>query len=875
VSSHLRTAGLAVLFTGIFVCCGLEAYLSVRTVLRSANPGWLPTYKGDVVRVGVIQPATPADAALRKGDEVLALDGRGVTAPFDVRHVFRSESPGRAYRLLIRRAGELREVSVLTIPYGVSFSSFSHLAFIPVTALFALTGLVVLMLKPRDKHALLLALMFGLFALGVSDRTYGIQGLPLWMGAVLVAGGIVAVFFWPVFLHFFLVFPEPSPLLKRFPRLTKAIYVCPLAAAAFVLVGGVLLIREPELGRGFFRDVGQGSTFAMSMRTLVVGYTTFGLLSLVLNYRQASATSKRKLRVIVAGSLVGFLPLLIIVTATFFVDLFVLGLWTVRGLFIGMILTLPLVPLSFAYAIVRHQVIPVRVMIRRGLRYLLVARGFLLVEALIVVAAVAFLLTGERGAALERWGRHADIGATLLVAATIVSALTLAHRRVMPAIDRRFFREPYDAQRILAEIGAAARSLRTIDDLVGLTVTRIREALHPEDVTVLLWRQESEEYVAVGRPDGRPRVAFGAPVAQRLRISPTAVDVEDPPWSGAPASALLLPIVTKGDLLGIVSLGPRLGDLPYSREDKDLLDAVAWALAFAIENNQLVLRMAEEERLKREIAVAGEVQRRLFPEQPPESVTLELAGVCHPAQGIGGDYYDFLRLGASHIGLAVADVAGKGISAALLMSVVQASLRSQARAEGVALTDLVASMNELLYRSTARNSFASFFYAQFDESTRRLTYVNAGHNPPMLVRPRGFDEEPMEGLDGGFGHRSSSFAGRSGSALLSAPVASARTAVRLLQTGGLVIGAIQKPTYEQETVQLEAGDVLVAYTDGVTEAFSADGEEFGEERLRAVVAASNGQAPAELAETIVREVRDWSRNTPQHDDITLVVARVG
>ena len=106
------------------------------------------------------------------------------------------------------------------------------------------------------------------------------------------------------------------------------------------------------------------------------------------------------------------------------------------------------------------------------------------------------------------------------------------------------------------------------------------------------------------------------------------------------------------------------------------------------------------------------------------------------------------------------------------------------------------------------------------------------------------------------------------------PVEALRIAVRLLQTGGLVIGAIQKPTYDQETVQLEPGDVLVAYTDGVTEAFSADGEEFGEERLRAVVAGSNGLAPAELAETIVRAVREWSRNTPQHDDITLVVARV-
>jgi sigma-B regulation protein RsbU (phosphoserine phosphatase) len=338
-------------------------------------------------------------------------------------------------------------------------------------------------------------------------------------------------------------------------------------------------------------------------------------------------------------------------------------------------------------------------------------------------------------------------------------------------------------------------------------------------------------------------------------------------------AALLLPIVTKGDLLGMLSLGPRLGDLPYSRVDRELLDAIAWQLAFAIEHSQLVHRMAEEERLKREIALAGEVQRRLFPEHPPKGGGLELAGVCHPAQGIGGDYYDFLVFDDGHLGLAVADVAGKGISAALLMSVVQASLRSQAPADGAALTDLVASMNQLLYRSTARNSFASFFYAQFEERTRRLTYVNAGHNPPMLLRPGTFELGEPQGPDGS-GHLQA--AATPGGAAVTLAVASPapEATVRLLRTGGLVIGAFKGSTYEQETVQLQPGDVLVAYTDGVTEAFSAADEEFGEDRLRQVVMASAHMAPAELAEAVVGAVRDWSRSAPQHDDITLVVARV-
>jgi serine phosphatase RsbU (regulator of sigma subunit) len=179
------------------------------------------------------------------------------------------------------------------------------------------------------------------------------------------------------------------------------------------------------------------------------------------------------------------------------------------------------------------------------------------------------------------------------------------------------------------------------------------------------------------------------------------------------------------------------------------------------------------------------------------------------------------------------------------MSVVQASLRSQAGS--VSPTELVASMNRLLYRSAARNRFASLFYAEFDEATDLLTFVNAGHNPPLLWRRNG-------GLK---------------------PVTAPGPAlVQRLCTGGLVIGALAAVRYEQDVVQLADGDLLVAYTDGVTEAFDASGEEFGEDRLRVAIESAQGLSAAEVAQAIVEAVRAFSVDTPQHDDITLVVARV-
>jgi sigma-B regulation protein RsbU (phosphoserine phosphatase) len=283
--------------------------------------------------------------------------------------------------------------------------------------------------------------------------------------------------------------------------------------------------------------------------------------------------------------------------------------------------------------------------------------------------------------------------------------------------------------------------------------------------------------------------------------------------------------------------------------------------------------------------LATEVQRRLFPAQPPVCDALELAGFCQPARGVGGDYYDFLALDDGQIGIAVADVAGKGISAALLMSIVQASLRSQAIAARGSLSDLVSTMNRLMYSSTNESSYATFFYAQFDERMRRLTYVNAGHNPPFLMRAGSAQEDEAEArvllrCNRGVGSASSTIRG-AGVAVLEAPVAAKVEAgetrarlTRMLTSGGPVIGVFSDCVYEQETIQLERGDVVVAYTDGVTEALNPEGEEFGECRLERVLAASTRLSADEISSAIVERVRQWCGSAPQHDDLTFVVLKV-
>jgi sigma-B regulation protein RsbU (phosphoserine phosphatase) len=550
------------------------------------------------------------------------------------------------------------------------------------------------------------------------------------------------------------------------------------------------------------------------------------------------------------------------------------------------------------------------------------ARVLLFVEVAALCALLAYFLTGSRAATLDQYGRHADLALFVTTLLGFAFLHVVLVRRVSLVINRRFMLEAYDERRILTDLGDAARGVNTIEQLFKLSVDKIQAALRTENVSIFVQDDETGDYVcqicwpqseASDRRDIQPLVlsrnAFVVKRLKRLGI-PLGVGPSDfETWTQAmvsdtPAvrearlreiatlecikSRLLLQVMMKEHLVGIISLGARPGNLPFSPEDKRMLMSVAGQMAFVIENAKLVERMVEEEGLRRELSLATEVQRRLFPANPPECEELELAGFCQPARGVGGDYYDFLELDDQQIGIAVADVAGKGISAALLMSIVQASLRSQARAARGSLSDLVSTMNRLMYSSTTESSYATFFYAQFDERSRRLTYVNAGHNPPFLMRAGGDERDAAEARlmlrcnRAAAGGAPSMIQGAgAGVALMEAPVASTNKAeaataklTRMLTSGGPVIGVFSDCVYEQETIQLERGDVLVAYTDGVTEALNAEGEEFGECRLERVLAASARLSADEISERIVERVRQWCGSAPQHDDLTFVVLKV-
>jgi serine phosphatase RsbU (regulator of sigma subunit) len=245
-------------------------------------------------------------------------------------------------------------------------------------------------------------------------------------------------------------------------------------------------------------------------------------------------------------------------------------------------------------------------------------------------------------------------------------------------------------------------------------------------------------------------------------------------------------------------------------------------------------KLESERRATQEMEIAKQVQARLFPQTLPPLENLDYAGICIQARHVGGDYYDFLALGQQRLGLLIGDISGKGIAAALLMANLQANLRSQFALAREQPRLLLRSVNRLFYENTADSAYATFFFAEFDESARRLRYANCGHLPALLLRHDGTLEK--------------------------------------LHSTATVLGLFEHWDSPAAECQLHPGDTLALYTDGVTESCNVAGEEFGEQRLVEALHRRRELSADRLLGSLVEEIQTFSPHE-QHDDITMIVAR--
>ena len=855
---------LAALFA---LCATAYSILWIIQIKRSTPQPGFTNYRyfaaSSSITVGNVNPGSPAEeAGLRAGDRIVAIGGKKLETlrPFYEAIVignsdaveFTVEDPTTPDRLRQRyivvhggrhvppRTMRLADLPGLTIDYY-------PLGFLVV-------GIAVLVLRPDDLNAWLLALLFGGF-LAIAPLFEG-NIPPTLRGFVLSYKIAMSWSSLALFYYFFAVFPAPSPLDRRVPWLKYILLAAPILTAVPVAVRCLIAGGTLPLYLGFRWPGARVVAWVLAFQTGLplpvsggwpppsfvffasfVGALILGLLSLLTNaFLSPDAPVRRKARVMVWGTVLGTAPVTAIVGLTFFAGItrIPLAVWQISVLFLS-----TLWPLSFAYAVVKHRVLEIPALLRHSARYVLVQRGYIM--CLFLAAAIAIALFTHTVSRFFPEGSNIGMTMSAVFGIALVWMAAPVVKRGTERIDRAFFRGAYDARLILQDLVEKTRAVTDRHELASLLENKIAGAMHPLLLACYL-EGEDGQLVAESAQQLRPLRANLEPL-RMLAQHGRAWDV--PQGTSALTDLIpfapecMVPILARdGRLIGLLALGPRLSEEPYSSGDKTLLNSVASQAGLSLENIRLAEKMAEriegERRAAMEMDIARRVQARLFPQKLPPLSTLEYVGGCLQARQVGGDYYDFLDMGPGAVGIVLADISGKGISGALLMANLQANLRSQ---YAVALDDLprlLRSVNRLFYENTTDESYATMFFGVYEDSNRTLRFANCGHTPPVIIRHDG--------------------------------------AVQRLSSTTTVLGMFYEWDSPIEQAQLHPGDLLIIYTDGVTEAPNSMGEEFGEDRL-VQIARDNCALPFDdLLAKIQASVQEFSGAT-QADDITLILAR--
>jgi sigma-B regulation protein RsbU (phosphoserine phosphatase) len=821
----------------------------------------IPDYRGGIAVMGFVS-APAANAGIKDGDQMISVNSRPLTGLGVWGDEISNAKPGSQMSIGYRSQRDPTDrLATFTLEPdrfgGGSGATVGDILVIgtiklvlPVFCL--LVGFWVAFVRPRDVSAwLLIAVLYGICTV------YGV-GIEAWGPGVRDVAQVFRIlvnYFWPLSMLFFgLYFPESfdykPPAWTRLPIwfVSAGLFVC------FVVVSihdvGILENFQSVAGLDALLNRFSWVPFVLS----VIAASGFFMFMRIKYHIATSPDVKRRFNLVYFGATIGLSPLLILVVVQIVKGGFLEQIFP-KWVVLASLAMLLIFPITLAYVIVVQRAMDVRMVVRQGLQYALARRGTFVLQ--ILLNAIVIVVAAKQ---LQK--QHSLPEVMLIVALGFIAILWLRRlaERSRAWIDKRFFRDAYNADQILSGLSDEVRSIVETRPLLERVTQRIAESLHVARIIVLTedegWFKPAYALGHASLPDAY--LASSGISIQKLSQDPEPARVyldDEESWVNAPDVSdderrnlslldpqLLLPLTVKEKLLGVISLGEKKSEAPYTGSDLRLLKSVASQTGLALANAQLTYAIAEEvgrrEKMSREIEIAREVQERLFPQRLQPIAGLEYFGGCRTALGVGGDYYDFLALPDGKLGIALGDISGKGIPAALMMASLQASLRAEAARAAGDVAGLLVRVNQALFDASSEDRYATFFYGQYDPATEELTYVNAGHCAPMLFR----------GADG------------------------FRTIERL-DVGGPVIGLIPDCVFEQAVVKVSKGDELVIFTDGVSEAMNRNLEEWGEQRLAETVRSSTVRNAPDLIAQIMTAADAFAAGAPQHDDMTLVVVR--
>jgi serine phosphatase RsbU (regulator of sigma subunit) len=721
--------------------------------------------------------------------------------------------------VIVSSGGEYTKEIFLRILPGVIFC---YSMFLIATVVF------LKKIQDRTAHVFYLMLLFWALAihnaLGLGSSLF--KFVSPWFALTLLPAWPLAV---GLFLHFYLSFPVEKKVFQSHRRLLLILIYTPTA-----LILPFIYATHKQLGwANSFINYGWGIWLSI--------YFTAAMLALGHSRRRApNPYIKKQAQIMSMGTTLGlavwlsvyWLPLLLFNRKLPFAEFSALLLifW----------------PGALAYVIVKHRFMNIDVIVKRGVAYAITS-GFVVAAYFILVAGLGQLVVMLTGSTSQIF----TILATLLIAALF----NPVRQKVRNFVDRRFYPSRFVYREAFRTFTHQMISVVDLQRLLHGLQTFLAVTIHIRPVA-LLWKNNPENMFVVKTLEGielpsPPSFTAEDKAIKHLQNTKQLLDLSallDQPGKISPDekkrwllldAELLMPLFSKGELCGALSLGVKGEDDPYYKEDLDLLSSLGDQVNISLENAVLTEELREQDRLKKELEVARRIQLGSLPQADPQIAGLDISGVSIPALEVGGDYYDYLSFPDDRFGVVIGDVSGKGTSAALYMSQLKGVLQTASRYHR-SLKDLMIEVNAITFDNIELQSYITLLCGAFDVKSRKLHIVKAGHLPLIhySANDRSFRELAPRGLG-----------------------------------IGLEYGKIFQAELEEAQISFAPGDVFLFYTDGIIDARNSDGKEFETKSLLNVIQENGCDTACDLRERIISQVRQFTAGASQVDDMTLVVVK--
>ncbi len=731
----------------------------------------------------------------------------------------------------MNNAGDTLQTTVVTIPapetvFWIVLTLFFLRVLIWIA--FLVTGFWAFVKQPDSGAVRALALFcFSMAAMLVTAFTFGYEHIPVMqislMRYLMLFMGVMIGFIGAFWLDLQLLFPTPRSFVSRHPLLAHSLIYIPLIA----LITASIIFNNEAIAS------------VLGILMLLQILAGFGLL-INRNRRTEDLLEKRQTRLVLWGTGTGIFGFFIVLSVfLIFRSWFVSqGSSFIMGVFVVVFLGLLLSPLTFIYAFGKYRLLEVEGKIKRGTRRIAITVALILVFFAILYSLSGFILSkiGTENRAI--------IPALALVLAV---GFTPAQKRMQGILERKLYPERTQLKNMLRDFLSNALTVSDRDTFWSELESRLRDVLNVDSVQTVLNAGEDRLMVLRGGEltPFMPGSEFAATLLE-FEDMPMMVDEilvsgavhlipQERDWLIANDVAVALPLASRNRMIGFLAVGLKTTHQDFEAADVEMLRSLSFQVAVAGENLRLLEENIEKQRMENELSMARKVQEGLLPAVMPETPGLKVFGTSLSCLEVAGDYFDVINLDENRTVLAIGDVSGKGAGAAMLMSNLQASIRTAVKI-GSDLKTMIEQINDLIFDNTQAHQFITFLAGVYDHSTGQFDYVNAGHNPPLLVRKDG--------------------------------------TLTLLESGGLILGALASMTYEQESVKLDKGDLLFLYTDGLSEAENPEGGMYDEERVEEFVKRNHEMDIGKMVELLASEVEEFMDGMERKDDLTLLIARV-